>query len=980
MPEGGGKKRSRRGRWIFLALLIALAIAVGVWFSGLPQKWTAEWALERSTGLIADVTWGSEAPELHVKRVDLYLDRAARRRNEPLLTATDIRVEYSLLENGRKIRNVRIAQVMLDADPNDPKLHELPIFVSAVETPGGKAASSTFIPREVVIEKASARLHSEDNVRFFADAIRIAVDLTEPDAIRVMAQSRQSRVELDYGDDVRAALPQVVLHAAGTYADGQLVWTQTTERAGVFRLAFEAAGPLTGDDAHVDVTVSEAALEGADLPAFLHSIAAPIQFEAFSVTHATARMGLGESPVSALAAAARVYGLRLPDAGEPLYPEALGIALEAEQAEITTATATLSFARGQRVRATLQGTMDNGEIAAEIPGWSHAETIQALPVALRDGVAGVRFDTFTTNATVRWTPDTYAIDAQAESKGGGANATPIAWAVQAAGGRDGGQAIEGTAEARIGERRVIASARYESADHYVAEAIIEEVQIAPWVQLFAGEEMAASIAGTIQGNIRAEALGQDAPLTIRPELTVKAFEYDTLKLDEITAHGSMEYTRAERRFAIAELRAEAPDGMTGLTLTNWDYETEAEVGGGAITGGADLGIVGRLIGQPDLYGGATIEGTVRMVGDRKEVDFVMMSDFIGMGELSLPYGSKVIGEGNIEYNADADTVILRGVSAQVGEGTAIALGESRFATAPFKGGGTVSLTSDLQLLVAMGWLTEAQGSAIGNADFVIADESLQSSWSARLESSRMVLAGDTGAVEGVNFTGKGAYGEEGLSGTGEVRAVTISAAGGSITNAAGPVLFDGELMRVQQAKGDLFRGAIRADIDVGVLREGLPITLDGNFEGADLAIFTDEVKPPKTQLTGTAQGRVTAAYSTDGLTAFSFEAVSPGRLSVNRSLVAELLQTDKFLSGVGANVADRAMDKFLGDAPQRPFDRGQLSVELKDDKITGLALLESEKTREYNGLNLRITLDMDQSALAEALKMLQDTSTIDVDN
>lgn len=980
MQEGAGTRRSRR-RWFFAAFGLALAAAVGVWFSGMPQKWTAEWALERNTGLIADVVWGKEAPELHVKRVDLYLDREARRLGEPLVTATDIRVGYSLLASGRKIRNVRIAEIVINADPYDERLAELPLFkAESGGNDNGATTNSTFIPREIVIEKVIARLHSDDDFRFLADAIRIAVDLTEPETIRVAAQSTRNAVELDYGKDVRMALRDVALDASGTYADGRLVWQQTTERDGIFRAVFAAEGLLTGDTPFVDVNVDEAAISGERVPAFLKSLAAPVQFETFTIEQATARIGLGEAPAHTLDAAARVYGLRLPEADEPLYPEPLRVMLKAEQAETTTAEATLVFAKGHRVQAILKGTTDAGEITAEIPGWTHAETVQALPAAFRDGVAGVRFDTFTTNATMRWTPETYEIDARAESKGGGANAASIMWAVQATGGRDGGSAVEGTAEARIGDRKVAASARYESADHYVAEAMIEEVQIAPWVQLFAGEEMAASIGGTIQGTIQAEALGQDAPLAIRPELTLKSFEYDTLKLDEITAQGSMEYRRAEGRFAIAEFRAEAPDGMTGITLTNWDYETEAEVGGGAITGGADLGILGRLIGQPDLYGGAAIEGTVRMVGDRKEVDFVMTSDFIGMGELSLPYGSKLIGEGNLEYNADADTVILRGVSAQVGEGTNLWLSESRFTTSPLRGDGVATLESDLQILVSMGNLSQAEAALHGDARFWVADDVLRADWTAQLDAATLALPNNGGFTEGVAFQASGTYEDGGLSGTGNIRATIVSAMGGSITDAAGPVLFDGDLMRVQQAKGNLFRGTMRADIDVGVLREGFPIMLDGSFEGADLAIFTDEVKPPKTQLTGTAQGRVTAEYGSEGLTAFSFEAVSPGRLSVNRSLVAELLQTDKFLSGVGANVADRAMDKFLGSAPQRPFDRGQISVELKDDKITGLALLESEKTREYNGLNLRITLDMDESALAEALRMLQETSTIDMDN
>ncbi len=975
-------KRKRRWRWIAGGIAALILALVAVWYSGYPQRKAAEWALERNTGLIADVAWGGEFPELRIDHVYLYANRDAKRRKAPLLSAFNVNTQYSLLASGRKVKRVRIGKLLVDADPYAEELRELPLFKKVTATADSKVgkSSTTFIPREMLVDELTVRLHSEDSMFLLLDSLQVNADLADPAAAQIVVQSKPALFVYTTPDGVDVRVDDVVVDGRGSYVDGRLAWKQTIASEGLMRLAFEVSGPLTGDAAHVDVTVGEGEVAGDGVRAFLHSLKAPVQFDSFAIANAAARVGLGESVVSTLASAARVYGLRLADADEALYPEVVSLALNAEHGETTTATATLEFARGQVARATLQGTSDSGEIRAEIPAWTHAEMVNALPVAFREGVAGVRFDTFTTNATVRWTPETYTIDAHAESKGGGASAEPIVWAVQASGAREGDdQAIEGTAEARIGDRRVTASARYEGADHYIAEAVIEEVQIAPWVELVAGDEMAASISGTIQGKIHAEAKGQDAPLHIQPDLTLKAFQYDTIKLDEITAKGSMEYAQSEGRFTISQLRAEAPDGITALELAGWEYETGADVGGGGIVGGADLGLIGQLIDQPDLVGTATMEGTVRIVGDRKEIDFTLSSDYLGLGELLLPYGSKAIGEGNIEYNADADSLILRGFAAKVGDGTNVRLSESRFTTSPLSGGGTLTLESDMQVLVGMEMLQEVQGTFALDAKFGFVNEALRADWTGRMGAAKLVLPGNVGFAEGVAFAANGTYQADALVGSGDIKAAKISAAGGSINNAEGPVLFDGELMRVQQAKGELFRGEIRADIDIGVLQEGMPIVLDGTFEGADLAIFTDEVKPPDTQLTGTAQGRVSAEYASNALHSFSFEAVSPGKLSVNRSLVEDLLQTDKFLSGAGANIAAKAMDKLLGTAPQRPFDRGQISAQLQDDKITGLALLESVKTKEYNGLNLRITLDMDQSALAEALKLLQETSTTTVD-
>ena len=76
---------------------------------------------------------------------------------------------------------------------------------------------------------------------------------------------------------------------------------------------------------------------------------------------------------------------------------------------------------------------------------------------------------------------------------------------------------------------------------------------------------------------------------------------------------------------------------------------------------------------------------------------------------------------------------------------------------------------------------------------------------------------------------------------------------------------------------------------------------------------------------------------------------SAKNLSLNRDLVEELLQSETFLSGAGSKVADRAMTKLLGDAPQRPFDSGTLYVYLTEDTIQGVAELKVRRPRPTTG-------------------------------
>ncbi len=247
-----------------------------------------------------------------------------------------------------------------------------------------------------------------------------------------------------------------------------------------------------------------------------------------------------------------------------------------------------------------------------------------------------------------------------------------------------------------------------------------------------------------------------------------------------------------------------------------------------------------------------------------------------------------------------------------------------------------------------------------------------------MEASTLVLPENAGFAEEVRFEGEGKY-RDGLDGTGSARARRVSAGGGSIWDVEGPARLEGTRMRIHPVRGRVFDGTLEADVDVGVLEPGLPVFMTSEFENIDLAVLTKEVEPPNTRLTGRAHGNLTVDYIVDELRGFAVEAEAPAGLTVNRSLVADLLQSEKLLAGMGERVAERAMDKLLGEQPQRPFDRGRLYVYLTGDTIQGLVDLESAKTDAYHGLNLTVNLDMDVSALAEGLRLLEESALADVE-
>ena len=92
-----------------------------------------------------------------------------------------------------------------------------------------------------------------------------------------------------------------------------------------------------------------------------------------------------------------------------------------------------------------------------------------------------------------------------------------------------------------------------------------------------------------------------------------------------------------------------------------------------------------------------------------------------------------------------------------------------------------------------------------------------------------------------------------------------------------------------------------------------------------------------------------------------------------------MMQMQTVLGGLSEKRAQKAMDKFLGKADQRPFDSAGMNVFLLEGSVLGVTELHSEKTDDYNGLNLVIQLDIYKPALVQSLKMLEESSLADVE-
>jgi hypothetical protein len=950
----------------------------GAWLTGIPQERAIAWAVKRNLGAVAVVQWGGIAPALQLTRIELYPDHAARRANRPLLLAEDVAVSYDLFPpDGRRIRSIQVRRASVYIDVRDPAAPNYAFLMPGDHTrKGQRTADSAYIPIEFEAGDISLAV---ETAKGRATVAPVALSATAADGQPLSVSYRSGRATAAWyaGDRETIEIKNVTVDGEVKVDGDNVSWSQKLDAPGLAYTIVSAAADLSGEHPVVNVSAREFTLAGNRLAGFLDAVDAPVRFDELDIESGEARIVLTEAPQLGLKAKASVHGPSMLGAAQPLYTDTARLELDAQHSDVLTAKLLLTLAEGQSLQAELTGNAASGHAKLASERWTRSQLLAALPRAFRGSVDGLGFDSFTAHAEADWTENGFVAKADASSQGSGADAAPIFWALDARGPRDSLAGVEGTLEARIGDRRVHATAAYVAQDHYRAHAQIEEVQLAPWVQLFAGDAAADGILGTIEGTIRAEANGKDAPLEIAPEFRLRQLRYAGVELDEITMTGQMRYHVADGRLDIAEIHAEAVDGMTMFRLAEFEYFTGERRGEGDFTAGANLNIIGAAVGLPDLVGAAQARGRAEIDGSDLLIEGFVSSDWVAFGPVGLPLHDRVDGEIELAYNLDRGDGAFTRCEATVGDGTTVRLLNTKFATEPLTVTGDFECDSDMQLAVGMLWLDDVEGTLTERTAFRIGADTFEADWSLRAQAARLVLPDNAGTAEDLFFEGSGTY-RDGLTGSGTATAGRLTAAGGSITDAAGLATFVGNTMIIAPATGRLFGGNVTAEVTVGVLEADLPIHLAGSFDAVDLAIFTDEVQPPNTSLTGTALGTVGVRYSARGLENFTFHASAPKGISVNRSLVSDLLQSDRFLAGAGERIAGRAMDKLLGTAPQRPFDTARMHIFLDAGKIQGTAELRSEKTPQYNGLNLTVNLDMDQSALAEAFQLLEESNLANV--
>ncbi|MDK1021554.1 MAG: hypothetical protein QGD90_07950 [Candidatus Hydrogenedentes bacterium] len=956
-------------------------VIVALLLTGQPQRVMVERIAEHALGASVDVEWGGFLGDLRLDSLRIYGRPKDKESGSPFLVATGVRVDYRLGgKGGLGLRSIAIEELAIHMDATDPEDENFAFVRSLLDAEPGDE-DPAYMPEMVSIGTLSVEADFPD-ASFSVGNLRLSVEIESSDAMKltiagesIPGSYRLASPEISYsvsGADLRATF---------TLA-GESIEATFTARVPEFMDVKGRGSILLGEESgEFDLSLESLSLNGVGFAEIAEQLdIVPLSFDEARLTECVVTGNFEAGVWPKAHASLEVAGLSVGDPGNELYEGDAGVSLSMEGGETgMQGEAKFTFAQGQEVRVDFASGADAGHVTAVFDQWSKEEFLNVVPVAFRASVAELGFSSVSGRYEGKWFESGFGVNINLRSSTAeGTSIVPLLVALDARASTAGHLSIEGDLEAKLGDELIQATAYYGAEGRYRIDILIGDVGLGPWVSLLAGQRLPEGASATLAGTIQATSAGEGKPIVITPDLALTSLSYGETSLDRIDVTGRMSVAEDLKSLSVERLSAEASDYVTRVVLEGWDYTIEARRGGGRFEGALDLGLIGAASGLADLYGDVSFEGTVSVDDGKVAVPVSFVSEYIGYGDLAVPYGSELRGAATLTYALDDSEGVLRDLAMTIGEGTKITVGDTKFSPSPFHAQGDFVLESDLQVLVDLDWFQFAEGKALEKSSFEISEDGLSVDWHVSFDASRLVLPEDAAFVSGVEFTAAGTYDGE-LNGAGKVFVRELSVAGGTVHAIEGDAELRGTRLIVPAATGRLFEGWTKSRLEVGLLEENVPVLLKVEMTGIDLAVMTDEVKPPKVRLTGFSDGLLEVEYSLEGLQGLYLKVSSAENLSVNRDFIEELLQSEGFLSGAGAKVAEKAMAKLLGDAPQRPFDSGTLSVYLTEDTIQGVAELKSEKTKAYNGLNLTVNLDMDQSALAEALRMLEESALAEME-
>jgi hypothetical protein len=702
------------------------------------------------------------------------------------------------------------------------------------------------------------------------------------------------------------------------------------------------------------VALSPAQLTGGILtllPENLQSM--PVTFDTAQIDTLTANLvysGAGwELPDAA--AKGRVEGLVAGPPDAPWFAGNLHVDGAATPASEDLAKFTLALDSGQEAQVTVAAA-----------GWPREQVLAATPEAWRERVASLFPTVDRASATVAYTYTAEGSSMQVEGALGLAGQEgKITLDGRFPTADQAGFNFNGTAALAGGQLSMEGS--LPPGGGLVLTARTDGLPLGAWPRLLRPGLMPEGFEAEVKGTLGITHQDDTAQFTAALESMPTAMGgFDLTPLGTVTVNGTGQFDGATSRLGGTALDVGFAEGFQ-LAAKTWSFDTAKAQLDAQLELGGDIGWLAKLFTLPELYGevGGSSALTITPTGIR--VTPSLTSELLGYGDLAVPYRKTLAATGKLDYKyADRS---LAGTDVRLGldEENRLSAGALRIAAGEFALEG-LEVHSDLSPLVAFEYLGKATGNLEARGHLAMAGGAIDAALAGALTAETLVLPGTASRLDGVELTADVTY-RDVLQGDGSFSATQLMVGGVTVDGIQSKIATEGDALRFEGARPMVFGGETEVSARAGIFEEGLPILLRVYTHGADLARFTEEFKPPSVILTGIAVGEIIVEITGMTLSDLQVDLVAEEGFSVNRDLVAQALMQQYVVNMPGGVSMQDIIEKTVGKAEQRPFDRGRITLGFEDGRVTGVAILESEL------LNLTVDIHADPEAIIEAIRMRQ---------
>lgn len=976
--EATGKRRGR-GRWFVLALLLLLglgAVVAALLYTGIPQQRGTEYLLSSQLGAEARVNTVSFRNPLVVQGFRLTSQAAALYGPVLKVDRTEARYDWRP-ENKRYIKRVDVSGIQL-ALRQDAEGNNFQFLLDRFDGPGGGGDVTPWIPEQVGVRDLWIELD------FPSYYLRM-------DKLGLQAQLAD------------AATGSIALNAPGTGIAWSSLYTPGGRRTSTGSVSIQAAweGASADIDAEIDLgplargrgsasimqrdgepfyalSIPEASLEDPLWSAMLADVSpVPLRFERVAIAGSDIHFHRTDERlvVDQATADAEVRALGIGPVDAPYYAGPLALAVRGQYGAETTITGTATLVDGVTLEGDFQTTP--GGIAGTFgwAPWPRATLAKLIPpdyAATLDLFEPLQ-DLGARGTFARQSGE-WHVDATLTGAFGGGKPleAPLVVALKPAGSAR-ILTMDSTLALHGGTVKSTVTAPPDGPP--TVDNSLAAIQINPWTEYLFGSPLLPWFSGAISGKARV-AIPPDKPLAIDVDLTGTGLRYGDLVLPDaqpVRLNGRMTYTVDTNTLASSNLHLEQ-EGVMDITSAAWALDLDRGAMDTALDSTLALDAVAALFGLDGLYGNAAIQGALAIGPETTRLNaFTARSEDLlyedpEYGDWSVPYGLALDLAGSLVYTRAENTLRLEPVEATLGAGATCTIGALTFrlpaeASAFAMSAAPLTLKTDLQLLVRRGLLASVTG---GDATFKSDrfgwnGETFEGLLSWEIQADQIELPDQMAALDTVAWSGHYNPGDE------EAGGGRLSADHFSIYEIPfGPA--DTQLkVTPKNVTSDSF---VTTFLGGNLLLSGALDYHDPTFPGAiemevrdlDLAEFTKVFEPPDVVLTGKVSGTADIALSTDGLRDLRVDLSAADNLTLNRSMVRQILMSQYVNDAVGRKSVQKVIERVIGEAEQRPFDHATLELRLVDGVIQGVARLESKS------LDVTVDINADPKAILEAIR------------